>query len=202
MSTIARPMFTYPLGEDAVLIPRTPEVAEPYHAALTANLDRLARWEPWALGENSLADTTGYIRMMAQEWLDGGILPVIIGVRAEGGWQLVGSSGLKIDKAARSGVIGYWIDGEFEGRGLVSRTVAALLDRAFGELGLVRVALYTETANTRSRALATRLGFTEEGVLRRAIAFPDEHRDQVAYGMLAEEWLNRPAAASTAPAAG
>jgi RimJ/RimL family protein N-acetyltransferase len=184
-------MFVHPLGEDAVLIPRTPDLAGAYHTLLEGNLERLARWEPWALGENTVDTTTGYFRMMAGEWLDGGMLPVLIGVRAEGGWRLVGSSGVKIDRAARSGIIGYWIDAAYEGRGLVSRTVSALLDRCFGELGLVRVGLYTETANTRSRALATRIGFTEEGVLRRAIAFPDDHRDQVVYGMLAEEWRSR-----------
>ncbi|MER5636876.1 GNAT family protein [Kitasatospora sp. NPDC002227] len=192
MSAVAHPMFVHPLGEDAALIPRTPDLAEPYHAVLSANLARLARWEPWALSEGSVADTAGFLRRSAVESLDGDLLPVLIGVRAEGGgWRLVGSSGLKIDRAARAGIIGYWIDESFEGRGLVSRTVTALLDRAFGELGLVRVALYTETANTRSRALATRLGFTEEGVLRRAIAFPGDHRDQVVYGMLAEEWRSR-----------
>ncbi|WP_441249180.1 GNAT family N-acetyltransferase [Kitasatospora sp. McL0602] len=191
MTTIADPMFTFPLGPDAVLIPRTADLAEPYHAVLTANLERLARWEPWALGENGLADTAAFMKARSHDWLDGKMLPVLIGVAAEGGWQLVGSAGVSIDAGARSAVVGYWIDAAFEGHGLVSRTVGALLDRCFGPLGLERVGLYTETANTRSRALATRLGFTEEGVLRGAIAFPGERRDQVVYGILAEEWRAR-----------
>jgi RimJ/RimL family protein N-acetyltransferase len=69
--------------------------------------------------------------------------------------------------------------------------MTALLDQAFGPLGLARVTLHTEAANQRSRALATRLGFTEEGVHRQAISFPDGRRDELAYGQLATEWLAR-----------
>lgn len=73
----------------------------------------------------------------------------------------------------------------------MSRTVAAVLDEAFGPLHLDKVTLHTEVGNQRSRALAHRLGFVEEGVVREEIAFSNERRDQVAYGLLAAEWRNR-----------
>jgi len=66
--------------------------------------------------------------------------------------------------------------------------VAAVLDHGFGALGIDRVSLHTEPANERSRALARRLGFVEEGVLRQGLAFPGERRDEVVYGLLASEW--------------
>ena len=84
--------------------------------------------------------------------------------------------------------MGYWLDAGFEGRGLVTRAVTAVLDHAFGPLGLHRVELQTTTDNKRSRSVAQRLGFTQEGVLREAAAFPDERRDDVVYGLLAREW--------------
>lgn len=90
--------------------------------------------------------------------------------------------------STRTGDIGYWIDGAYEGRGLTYTAAAAVLDEAFGRLQLDRVGLHTELGNDRSRALARRLGFVEEGVLRKAIASPAERRDQVAYGLLAAEW--------------
>jgi ribosomal-protein-serine acetyltransferase len=96
--------------------------------------------------------------------------------------------GLRIDSYSVSAEVGYWIDGGYEGRGLVTKAVAATLDHAFGQLCLARVTLHTDAANERSRALARRLGFIQEGVLRKAIAFPHERRDMVAYALLADEW--------------
>ena len=84
--------------------------------------------------------------------------------------------------------MGYWLDAGFEGRGLVTRAVTAVLDHAFGPLGLHRVELQTTTDNTRSLRVAERLGFTQEGVLREAAAFPGERRDVVVHGLLAREW--------------
>ena len=60
--------------------------------------------------------------------------------------------------------------------------------QAFGPLGLHRVELRTNPTNKRSQSVAQRLGFTQEGVLREAAAFPDERRDDVVYGLLAREW--------------
>jgi ribosomal-protein-serine acetyltransferase len=48
--------------------------------------------------------------------------------------------------------------------------------------------VHTEAANQRSRAVAARLGFTEEGPHRQAIAIRDQRRDEVVYGLLADEW--------------
>jgi ribosomal-protein-serine acetyltransferase len=84
--------------------------------------------------------------------------------------------------------VGYWLDAGFVGRGLVTRAVTAVLDHAFGPLGLDRVGLRTVIDNALSRNVAERLGFTQEGVLREYAAFPDERRDLVLYGLLAPEW--------------
>jgi RimJ/RimL family protein N-acetyltransferase len=188
-SATAAAFFTHPLGQDAVLIPRTAQIADAYHAALVANNERLARWEPWAVEPPEPAGTRAFLERAGREWLAGEHLPVAIGVpAAEGGWRIVGSLGLRIDAAAASGELGYWVDTDFEGRGLVRRAAEVLIGQGFGPLGLRRIGLHTEVANVRSRALAERLGFTEEGVLRQAIVFPQERRDQVVYGLLAEDW--------------
>jgi len=191
MPILVTAMFTFPLGADAALLPRTAALTEAYHELLAANQERLARWEPWATQPLTPDGTRSFLEASGHAWLAGTEFPVAIAVPAGDRWQLAGSAGLRISAYSQSAEGGYWIDAAFEGRGLVTRAMTALLDQAFGPLGLARVTLHTEVANQRSRALAARLGFTEEGVHRQAISFPGGRRDEVAYGLLAAEWLTR-----------
>jgi ribosomal-protein-serine acetyltransferase len=181
VTTIAPPMFSFPLSGDEALVPRTPSITDAYHALLIANRERLAQWEPWAIAPPALEETRSFLEASARNWLAGLELPVAIAVRDRGQWRLAGAVSLHITPYSRSAEIGYWIDGGHEGRGLASRAVAAVLDHGFGALGIDRVALHTEPANERSRALARRLGFVEEGVLRQGLV----------YGLLASEWSAR-----------
>ena len=184
MTTIPVPMFSHRLTDDIVLLLRTAAIADAYHELIVVNQKRLARWEPWAVQPPSPESTRAFLEAAGRSWLEGSELPVAIAVLADGSWRLVGSVGLRINRYTRVGDVGYWIDAAYEGRGLVTKAVSAVLDEAFGPLGLDKVTLHTEVDNDRSRELARRLGFVEEGVLRHAIAFPEARRDQVAYGLL------------------
>lgn len=59
----------------------------------------------------------------------------------------------------REGVIGYWIAEAFEGKGVVSQAARTLI-AAYADVNLVkRCVIKASTANTRSNAIAQRLGF-------------------------------------------
>jgi ribosomal-protein-serine acetyltransferase len=188
VSTVTAALFTCPLGDGAALLPRTAAMAEAYQALWEANYERLARWFPGLDGPPTLAGTRAALEQQGQAWLDGSQLPLAIAVQAAHDWRLVGAVSLFIDDSAQSAELGYWIDAGFEGRGLVTRAVRAVLGHAFGPLGLQRVELRTTPANQRSRGVAGRLGFTQEGVLRCAAAFPGGRQDELVYGLLASEW--------------
>jgi ribosomal-protein-serine acetyltransferase len=191
LTTIPAPLFSFPLANDAVLIPRTAAITDAYHDLLAANTERLGRWEPWAGKPPVLEETRSFLEASGRNWLDGSELPVAIAVQKGGQWQLAGALSLTVSRYSRSAEIGYWIGAEYEGRGLVTRAATAVLDQAFGPLGLDRVSLHTDPANERSRAVARRLGFVEEGLIRQGTAFPDERRDELVYGLLAGEWRKR-----------
>ncbi|GAA2307428.1 GNAT family N-acetyltransferase [Streptomyces caniferus] len=187
MSTVTTAFFTCPLGDDAALIPRTVAIADAYQALLELNYEHLARFPGFDRRPTPEA-TRAALEQRGQAWLRGSELPMAIAVKAEGGWRLVGAVNLLIDGSARSGEVGYWLDADHQGRGLVTRAVTAVLDHAFGPLGLHRVVLETTTTNARSQGVARRLGFTQEGVLREGAAHPDARYDAVIFGLLAREW--------------
>jgi ribosomal-protein-serine acetyltransferase len=189
MSTVTAAMFTHRLAEDAALLPRTTAIADAYQALMEANYERLADWFPGRFDvPPTLGSTRAELERSGRAWRDGSQLPLVIAVKSGSSWRLVGWVNLLIDSSARSAEVGYWLDAGSEGRGLVTRAVTAVLDEAFGPLGLHRVELQTTADNRRSRSVAQRLGFTEEGVLREAAVFPGGPRDVVVYGLLASEW--------------
>lgn len=183
-------LFTCSLGDDAVLLPRTPAIAQAYHELLAANIDRLIRWLPGLDGLPSIEETRADLAQRGQAWLDGSQLPLAIAVRADDGWQLVGEVNLLIDKHIRSAEVGYWLDEKFSGRGLATRAVSAALDWAFGPLGLRRIKLFAISGNQPSIRVAERLGFAREGLFRAAAVVSGVEHDVVGYGLLARDWVS------------
>lgn len=161
---------------------RTEDVDELY-ALTVANRRHLARWLPWAVDPSPEA-TRGYVSgALAQRERQDGFQTVIV---AEG--AIVGSLGFhRIDWANRSTSVGYWIAASHQGAGIVTAGVRALAGHAFGPWELHRVELLAAIDNARSRAVAERLGFTQEGVRRGAERFGDHYRDLVAYSLLASD---------------
>jgi ribosomal-protein-serine acetyltransferase len=94
----------------------------------------------------------------------------------------------EIDWSNKSTELGYSVGGAFEGRGLITKTCRVLIDYAFEELGLNRIAISCAVENQKSRAVAERLGFTQEGILRQSEWLQDRFTDMAVYGLLASEW--------------
>jgi ribosomal-protein-serine acetyltransferase len=110
------------------------------------------------------------------------------GIRYKG--KLVGMIGLHaIDRANRKTSIGYYIAEEAQGKGIVTKSVKAILDYVFRELGLNRVEIRCGVHNKKSRAIPERLGFVQEGIIRDGEWLYDHFHDLVVYSMLAKDWL-------------
>ncbi len=87
--------------------------------------------------------------------------------------------------------VGYWVIPEVRGRGIGTRAVALVLRWGFGELDLLRIEMTTTPENEVVPALAARLGFTREGVLRARNVEQGRRVDIVYFGLLREEWSPR-----------
>jgi ribosomal-protein-serine acetyltransferase len=98
-----------------------------------------------------------------------------------------------VDWTNLSAEIGYWLDEAHERRGLMTASVRAVVDHAFGVWQLNRVQIRIDVLNAASLAVAERLGFRREGVLRQAYWTGERYSDDAVYSMLSADWpLARP----------
>jgi len=107
--------------------------------------------------------------------------------------RIIGAVGPAIiDRAAQWADIGYWIGSEWEGKGYVTAAVREVEKLCFTELGMERVQITNDVANTRSRAIPERRGYTFEGILRRhLVSGHGRVADRCVYSILKPEWMVR-----------
>jgi ribosomal-protein-serine acetyltransferase len=157
--------------------------AEPLYEVVDANRSYLARWMPWASGQTR-ENTLEFIRRSRRELADNQGLQM--GIVEDG--DLVGVVGYHdIDWENRCTSIGYWIAEASQGQGVITRAVRALTEHAFDSWRLNRVEIRAAVDNERSRAIARRLGFKQEGVLREAERVGNRFVDHVVYALVASD---------------
>jgi ribosomal-protein-serine acetyltransferase len=105
-----------------------------------------------------------------------------------------------MDKINRVAIIGYWIDADHSGKGILTNTAREFIDDGFKKYGFNRIELRAGTENTRSCAVAERLGFTYEGVLREIEWLNDRFVSHKLYSMLASDWNSKRAHERNEPA--
>ncbi len=86
---------------------------------------------------------------------------------------------------AQTGVVGYWAGEAHAGQGYTTEAVRAVIDFAFGPLGLHRLEAACMPHNARSAGLLTRCGFSEEGYARAYLKINGEWRDHRLFGLIA-----------------
>lgn len=91
----------------------------------------------------------------------------------------------------QSAMLGYWVGLPFARRGLMSAAVRALLPHAFETLRLHRIEAAVQPTNAASVGVLRRIGFTEEGRLRRYLKINGVWQDHLMFAMLAEDWMTR-----------
>lgn len=165
------------------------ELAEEHHAQAIFDLtdrnrDHLTPWMPWVPATQTVADTLAFLRFARGEYAAGRMFHA--NLRYAG--QIVGGIGIRFDRPHDACEIGYWIDKDATGRGVVTRATRALTSAAFREHAMHRVSIRAGEENARSRAVAERLGFTFEGVLRDNERVGDRYVTLASYSMLAGEW--------------
>ncbi len=117
-------------------------------------------------------------------------------IRRAADTRLLGTATLfALSAPNRRAEVGYILGRAYWGQGFMGEALRAILDWAFGPLGLHRVEADTDPRNAASVRLLERLGFAREGRLRERWIVGGEVCDSLLLGLLAEDWRRRRAAA-------
>ena len=178
-------MFAMPVDEGLEL-----RLLEHRHARLlfdltVRNREHLRPYLPWAAHLQAVSQTESFIKTGLEQFArhDG----FQAGIFLDG--SLVGMAGLHYVRwDTERTELGYWLSEHAQGQGIATRVVQALCRYCFDELRLGRVEIRCAPQNTRSRRVPERLGFTQEGVLRRMDRLESGWSDWVVYGLLRAEW--------------
>lgn len=130
-------------------------------------------------------DGEEFVELVASWWAEG--IETVWAIRNEG--ELAGMIGLHRITAHPHGEaeIGYWGTAAHRGKGIMGEAGRAVVDFAFAELGLVRLAWRAVAGNVASARTARGLGFQYEGMLRQGLTSSRGRDDGWMAGLLASD---------------
>ena len=169
------------------LRPWTAADVDALYDAVMTDQEHLARWLSFARGEYTLERADAYVaNCLAGYRTTAGLLEFAIEIDG----VPIGSIGVPRSAIEhREYEIGYWISGPYGGRGIVTRCAEVLTEYLFTTVGAHRVQIAAPAGNAASRAVAEGLGFTPEGVFRKARMHGGEWHDLAWYAVTEDEWL-------------
>lgn len=89
--------------------------------------------------------------------------------------------------SAQFASIGYWLDREYAGRGVMPRAVALVIDHCFTRAGLHRIEIAIRPENSNSLRVVEKLGLREVGYAPKFLHIDGAWRDHRLYAVTVEE---------------
>lgn len=107
--------------------------------------------------------------------------------------RIVGRMALSnvVRSAWQNATLGYWVDTRFQGHGLATEGVLALLAAAFGPIGLHRVQAAIMPRNAPSLAVIEKAGFTLEGLAPHYLNINGIWEDHLIFSKTQEDYTAR-----------
>jgi [ribosomal protein S5]-alanine N-acetyltransferase len=186
------PIATRVVAERIVLRPpRTTDVPE-LRRAMRANYEHLRPWSVAPVpGEDpsSLASVSRTILRNRREWKRGQSFVLMVTPRDDDD-RIIGRIALGgvLLGAFQNAYLGYWIDAEHQGLGLMTEAVRATTMFAFEAAQLHRVQAAVMPRNAASQRVLEKAGYRREGMAQRYLCIAGSWEDHVVFAMTAEEW--------------
>ncbi|HEY8039872.1 MAG TPA: GNAT family protein [Polyangiaceae bacterium] len=171
--------------------PRTVDVGE-VRRALRTNAEHLRRWSVApGPGEDpsSLTSVSRAVLRHRREWKRGQAYVLMIALRQDED-RIIGRIALGgvLLGAFQSAYLGYWIDAEHQGKGLMTEAVRATTTFAFRVAGLHRVQAAVMPGNGSSQRVLEKVGYRREGLAQRYLCIAGRWEDHVLFAVTSEEW--------------
>ncbi|WP_235931544.1 MULTISPECIES: GNAT family N-acetyltransferase [Actinomyces] len=174
--------------QTVVLRPLSVSDEEPWSSLRQADDARLSRWEA-SLPPGSGEQAPSFSRYVRRSWAQarrGEVMPFALEVDGVFAGQITVSP---IQWGSlRQAMVGYWIGGAWEGRGVMTLALAMVIDHLLRpQVGLHRVEVAVRPDNARSLAVCRRLGLEREGLRRGLMHIDGEWADHVVHVRTAEQ---------------
>lgn len=93
-----------------------------------------------------------------------------------------------VNRMMLTGEIGYQVGERFQGRGIATRAMGALVGKVFAETDLRKLYAHVHDENLASCRVLEKLGFRREGLLREHYLIRGQPVNEAFYGLLRREW--------------
>lgn len=180
-----RDMFYYKIDEELSLKLKDYQDTKELYALIESSRDHLKVWMNWIHKVNGEEDIREGTNRNLQQYADQKSMHYLIIYKGE----IAGTVGLKgFNWDVKSAEIGYWLGSDFQGKGIMTRAVKALMEYGFNYVGLDKLEVWAAEGNTKSRSIPERLGFVQEGMRRQNEILDGTYHNMIIYGMLKSEW--------------
>lgn len=99
--------------------------------------------------------------------------------------KLVGACGIRVDQHRPwIGEIGYFIDREYQGKGIATEAVRQLEKFGFEKLDLQRIVILMDTRNLASERVAQKCRYEKEGIMKRVHRVGEDYYDCFLYAKI------------------
>jgi len=141
----------------------TKYIAQDIFDIIDRNRENLKNYFSWLDTVNEVADTQKYIKVQLELMAKG--RAIYMAIRYQG--KVVGVIDFNAIREHNKTIeIGYILDKEFRGKGIMQRAVKELCNMAFNAMGMNKVIIRCAHNNPKSCNVAKSLGFKLEGTLR------------------------------------
>ncbi len=154
--------------------------------AYTRNREHLAPWDPQRADDYFTSARQGALVAFTLGEVQAGRSSAM--VLTDAAQRIVGRVNLSdvVRGSFQSAHVGYWLDAQLTGRGLMRRAVAAAAEHAHRDLGLHRLQAATLVHNAASQRVLSANGFTPIGRAERYLKIAGEWQDHLLFQRLLE----------------